>query len=86
MQTINKILTTVLEINEIEGIDSFFNFSGHVNRVDIYILRNAKYISGIKNERVFDKDVQLEDKAKVDDLLNELIELKYKLIDGDSNE
>jgi hypothetical protein len=50
MTTINDILQAVLALNEIQDMDAFFDYSGHVNKLEVRINFMANYDKSDHNE------------------------------------
>jgi hypothetical protein len=79
MTTINDILQAVLNLNETQGIDAFFDYSGHVNKLEVRVNYMADYDEEDHNE-IYDYYFYLDrDHAEeLEKMASELMSIKYE--------
>ena len=79
---VKSILDLVMEINNIEGYDAFFNYSGHVDSIEVRVQENHDYHKeGVFKTYIEDSRVYLNDDFYIytDNRLELLDNLQKKL-------
>jgi hypothetical protein len=76
---LEKLLAAVLEANKLDGFDAFFDFRGHVNKIEIRVNYKCDYES-THNNTIFKYDfyVDMADDEELDMILLALKGLQYE--------
>jgi len=81
---VTKILNIVMEINKLDDVDAFFEFSGHVNTLSITVLKECDWeefnYKGDEESKLFERNnIYITEEQELKNTFNELAKLYGEL-------